>query len=311
MQDWYLDNVFMYGTYAKDIKRFYPGFYCNFNDITYQDTPEKLYRYANENCIYKFNQNITQDYNITADKARKLAKRAKFPLPLFLSIISVLFLLSIVFTIIKDIEIGKAFLLFFGMIIMIGLPFGIGMLIRGAIIRDSASYKATARAVSSEIYVTNNEIIVFVNGQDYPTYNKKINMIGQYIPFGHWQYLQTHTINSLAELGEIEKNYNKSLDKPLLFNQAFIIRTIHAIETDKNNHVMNIIADCDIYTNVLPPIGTRHYSTDVPADHVILSAFYRYVFGFRENVKVSVPYINDLFFTETLIKLKGNQYIKT
>jgi hypothetical protein len=106
---------------------------------------------------------------------------------------------------------------------MIGLPFGIGMLIRGAIIRDSASYKATARAVSSEIYVTNNEIIVFVNGQAYPTYNKKLNMIGQYIPFGHWQYLQTHTINSLAELGEIEKGKRFIFEAYMLGGQELFI----------------------------------------------------------------------------------------
>lgn len=307
MQDYNLDNIFMYGAWAKDIVRWWPGYYCHFDDVTHQETPENLYRYVQANCLYNYNQSNTKDYEFTANRARQNAKKSKFPLPIFLGILGLGLILFIALLIHNksDFSIRSVILSIFGILIILGLPFGISMLIRGAIIRDNKSFKQVARAVSSEVYVTKNEIIVFVNGQDYPNYSQKLNMVGQFMPYEKLQYIRNNNVTDLLELEKIEREYNSSLDKPFLFNQAFVIRSVDDIEVNTKDNIINITCACDIYLHARPPIGIRTYSNDVPADHVILSKYFRYVHGFRTKVTVSVPYIKDIYFMDSLNKMKG------
>lgn len=298
MNGHYLDNIYMYGSQAKDIFLLYPHFQSNYEDITHKDYPENLYAYLKNSSLFEIPMYSTPEQSQIRERLKKRAKSSKFPLLIYLSIVISLMLLMVTAIIIKGNSSFKdIFFASFGVLILIGLPLGITLLLIGASKRDKVDFKDLERAISSDIYVmNNNDIAVLVHGYDYPEFSKIYDPVGQFMPIDKFN-AKLADVNNL-NIYKYETGYDARNDRRFPFSQVFLLKNIKNIEHD--NGLLYITADCHIYALIKPIIGTSHLATDTPSRSAVFSKYYNYAYGYRNDVRIVLPDVKNPYFTQYL-----------
>ncbi len=292
--DYYLDNIFMYGKQASDILRTYCIIPARLRDITHQDYPENIMNYISTNCrtFYAANSN-----GYLKKRLVQTAKKSKFPLWLFLLLVLAGYLIIHFLAYISNGFITDGILielcLLFGSCLVIGIPLGIVLLVRGAVIRDSYEYKYMQRAYSSDVYLLDNQIAVVTHAYDYPNYEKRINPIGQFMTkdvlnsfYAFWSQPGFKTVN---EMLQFEKYYDDKKDREFPFNQCFVIDRIYNCQQYEG--YKKVIADCHIYTVSRRPVGNylRYDTNDNRYNRTLITKFHFYYYDYKTRINVLIP----------------------
>lgn len=285
MDNYYLDNIYMYGAQASDIVLSYESINGVFEDVTYRDSPENLMDYIFGNTKAVYNRSNCSAYKMVFDYLKNHSEKSKFPLVKWLISLAVVYSISLGLMIIKsgtDNILKYAGISFVITIMFYGPHSGLFLLIRGAIKRDQKYYRDCQRAFATDVYVLNNQIAVLTHAYDYPTYERVINPVGNFIP---------QELIGLNENVESKAVYSRYPEKEFPFNQLFLINKVNNIE--RNNGLMRLSVDGTVYTIYKKVIGYRHYNVK---RYVQLSKWLVYGMKQSSDMFVVLPDIKELDF---------------
>ena len=286
MDDYYLDDIYMYGAAAKDIP--YMKIQKAFPEITDKSQPTDIYNHILSDTKEKISTE-RPEYQTVHKKLTKLSHKAKFPIALFLLSIAALSAIFIIIAIARkaSINFGTILAVVGGSALLAIWP-AIFRLIYGASIRDRASFKDLERAYSSDLHVlSSGGLAIIKHCYNYPNYDTIINPKGQLIPLSagfSFDYEQPVR----DEIKQIENSYIPSNDSELPFSQAFIIKQIH--DTKIEDDLLILTADCEIYSIIHPAIGT--IMLDDGSTNEYSSHWYSCHHGAKNSVRLVLPAID-------------------
>lgn len=284
MNDFYLDDIYMYGTAARDIN--YLSIQKAFPETSSKDTPANIYGKILANSAHEYSSSPA-----IQKKVRKLAKRAKFPLKFFLAAIITLATLFIVLGVInhKELTAVNILLWVFGAAILAIWP-AIIMLIYGATIRDKESFINLERAHSSDVHILKDgSLAIIKHCYDYPKYDTVINPKGQLMPISAG-FVFDYSSPVTEESQSIEDSYQSDGDIEIPFSQAFIVHKIHEAKLEKDLIILS--ADCEIYSIIHPSYGTM--TLDDGTTNGCYSKWLTCHHGKQESVRLVLPAIDEL-----------------
>ena len=248
LNNYYVDNIYMYGKQASDIGHVYKNIDGIFNDITHDDYPENLMNYIYSNSSRMVNKDNSAYYEPILGKLRSISQKSKFPLVKWLISVAVVFAVFMILIIARNgmDDMGKTVLFtLLGVFIIYGIPSGIIFLLVGAVKRDDKSYRDYQRAAATDIYFMQNQIAVVTHGYDYPDYREVINPVGRYIPKETMFANINHESLSL---------YRQTPEVQFPFNQVFLIDSINSVE--KTDGLMRLSVRGTVYSLYKKFLGT-------------------------------------------------------